>query len=248
MTLTRDVVPGVHRIEDSVVNWYLVEGDGRLTIVDCGVPRSWKSLHAALDQLGFTTRDVAAIVLTHAHYDHVGFAERARRELGLPIWLHPGDAELVKRPLRLRAERGPLRYSVIPNGGLRSGASLALHGALFTKGVTSVRPYEDGAVLDVPGKPLAVHTPGHTDGHCSLHLRDRDALIAGDAIVTFDPYTGKRGPRLVAKAATHDVEQAMGSLDAIARTGAGTLLVGHGEPYTDGAERAAELAHREGAA
>ena len=56
----------------------------------------------------------------------------------------------------------------------------------------------------MPGRPRPVHTPGHTHGPIALHLPDRDALITGDALVTHDPYTGRRGPVLVAAAATAD--------------------------------------------
>src|SRR4051812_30105162 len=45
MNFTRDVAPGVHRIEDSFTNWYLVESDDGITVVDAGVPTSWGSLH-----------------------------------------------------------------------------------------------------------------------------------------------------------------------------------------------------------
>jgi glyoxylase-like metal-dependent hydrolase (beta-lactamase superfamily II) len=93
-----------------------------------------------------------------------------------------------------------------------------------------------------------VFTPGHTLGHCALHFADRDCLIAGDAIVTLDPYTGRTGPRLVARAATADVDRNLRSLEAIAATGAATVLTGHGPPWTAGAEAAAELARRAGAA
>jgi glyoxylase-like metal-dependent hydrolase (beta-lactamase superfamily II) len=43
---------------------------------------------------------VAAVVLTHAHFDHMGFAERARRELGVPLYVHENDAPLTRHPLR----------------------------------------------------------------------------------------------------------------------------------------------------
>ena len=50
--LHANVADGIHRIEDAYTNWYLVEADGRLTIVDTGVPASWESLMDALRTLG----------------------------------------------------------------------------------------------------------------------------------------------------------------------------------------------------
>jgi hypothetical protein len=73
-------------------------------------------------------------------------------------------------------------------------------------------------------------------------------VIAGDAVVTLDPYTGTRGPRLVARAATADVERNLASLDALTATGAGTVLVGHGEPWRDGADGIVERARAAGSA
>lgn len=39
--LRANVVEGVHRVEDCYTNWYLIEQEGRLTVVDAGVPSSW---------------------------------------------------------------------------------------------------------------------------------------------------------------------------------------------------------------
>jgi hypothetical protein len=64
--------------------------------------------------------------------------------------------------------------------------------------------------------------------------------------VTFDPYTAKTGPRVVAGAATADSERALATLDALAETGARTVLVGHGEPWRDGAEAAVQRARAAG--
>ena len=82
--------------------------------------------------------------------------------------------------------------------------------------------YENGS-LPVPGSPRVVFCPGHTLGHCALHIPDRDALIAGDALVMLDPYTARRGPCIVARAATADSDRNMRSLDALVETGAGTV-------------------------
>ncbi len=59
-----NVAEGVHRIEDSFTNWYLLEEDRRLTVVDTGVPTSWPSLIEALRSLGRRLSDIEAVVLT----------------------------------------------------------------------------------------------------------------------------------------------------------------------------------------
>ena len=246
MRIEASVAPGVHRVEDAYTNWYLLEDRGRLTVVDAGTPASWESLHAALAQIGRAPGHVEAVVLTHAHFDHVGFAERARRELGVPVWVHEDDVPLARHPLEYGHERSRLPY-LRNRGALPIYVSLLRHRALLVPGVAEVRRFRDGT-LEVPGAPRVVATPGHTIGHCALHLADRDTVIAGDAVVTLDPYTGARGPRLVARAATADAERNLASLDALAATGARTVLVGHGEPWRDGAEAIVARAREAGAA
>jgi glyoxylase-like metal-dependent hydrolase (beta-lactamase superfamily II) len=245
--LHANAAAGVHRIEDAHTNWYLIEDGDRLTVVDAGVPRSWHSLRAALDQLGRSLDDVAAVVLTHAHFDHVGFAERARSDLGVPVWVHENDEPLTRHPWRYDYERIPLAYFATQVQALPIVAEFVRTRAFFPPPVKEVVRYSNGS-LDVPGSPRVIFTPGHTLGHCALHLPDRDAVIAGDAVVMLDPYTARRGPRLVARAATADVERNLRSLDALAATGARTVLTGHGEPWTGGAEAIVEQARRAGSA
>jgi glyoxylase-like metal-dependent hydrolase (beta-lactamase superfamily II) len=247
MTFTREVAPGVHRIEDSYTNWYLVEGDDGITVVDAGVPTSWDSLQRALRELGKSTDDLRALLLTHAHFDHVGFAERARRELGLPVHLHDLDVPLSRHPGRPDSERWRGFYLATQMQALPLVATMVRNRAFWPAPVGEVQRYGEG-VVDVPGRPVVVPCPGHTYGHVALHLPDRDVLLAGDAIVMLDPYTMRRGPRLVARAATAYVERNLESLAALAATGARTVLTGHGEPWTDGVEAAVDAARRAGAA
>ena len=244
--LERDAARGIHRIEDAHTNWYLVEDDGRMIAVDAGVPTSWRSLHDALRELGRGPGDLEAIVLTHAHFDHLGFAERARTELGIPVWVHEDDAPLARHPLQYAHDRSRLRYMLRPRA-MPYVAGFVRHRAFFPAAVTTVRTYgDDDGELDLPGSPRVVPTPGHTIGHCSLHFPDRDALIAGDAVVTLNPYTGGTGPQIVAAAATADPPRALASLDAVEATGATTVLCGHGEPWRGGAVKAAALARAVG--
>jgi glyoxylase-like metal-dependent hydrolase (beta-lactamase superfamily II) len=245
--LNTNVAPGVHRIEDANTNWYLVEEDSRLTVVDAGVPSSWDSLGDALAQIGRSRDDVEAVVLTHAHFDHVGFAERARRELGVPVFVHENDVPVTKHPWRYDHERRRAYYFATQVKALPIVATFLRHRAFWPAPIEEVQRYENGT-LAVPGSPHIVFTPGHTLGHCALHLPDRDAVIAGDAIVTLDPYTARTGPRLVARAATVDSERNLASLDALAETGARTVLMGHGEPWHEGVESLVAQARQAGAA
>jgi len=245
--LRRDVVEGVHRVEDSYVNWFIVEDGDALTIVDAGTPAGWGLLDDALGRLGRKLSQVEALVLTHAHYDHVGFAERLRRACGVPVWLHEKDVPLSKHPQLFGTEDLPLKYfKNLPF--VKVAASFARSRAFFARPLKQVLTYPGEGELDVPGRPRVIHTHGHTKGHCSLHFPDRDLLIAGDAIVTWDPYTGRTGPRLVAKAATNDSAQALAALDAIEAVDAGTVEVGHGEVFRGGAAQAARLAREAGSA
>jgi glyoxylase-like metal-dependent hydrolase (beta-lactamase superfamily II) len=243
-----NVAPGLHRVEDAYTNWYLIEEDGRLTIVDAGVPASWDSLQDALRQLGCTADDVEALVLTHAHFDHVGFAERARKELRIPVYVHDNDVPLTRHPWRYDHERPRAFYFATQVQALPIIAEFVRTRAFFPPPLKDVVRYQEDATLPVPGSPRVVFTPGHTHGHCSLHLPDRDAVIAGDAVVTLDPYTALKGPRLVARAATVDSQRNLRSLDALAATEVGTVLCGHGEPWTEGVRAAVEQARQAGIA
>jgi glyoxylase-like metal-dependent hydrolase (beta-lactamase superfamily II) len=242
----RDVAPGVHRIAHADVNVYLVEDEDGVTVVDSGFPATFAHVERALRSIGRAAADVRAVVLTHAHFDHVGSARRMRRRWQVPIWAHRDERFLAAHPYRYKHERNRLLYPIRYPACLPVMGRMVLAGALGVRGVDEVNLFDGADALDVPGDPLVLHTPGHTFGHCALYLPDRDAVIAGDAIVTLDPYTAARGPQIVSGAATADSSAALASLSAIADTGATHLLPGHGEPWHGGAGAAVELALRAG--
>jgi glyoxylase-like metal-dependent hydrolase (beta-lactamase superfamily II) len=243
--LQQNVAPGIHRVEDAYTNWYLVEDDTGVTIVDAGVPTSWGSLKQALAHIGRTADDVKALVLTHAHFDHIGFAERAREQLGIPVYVHENDYPLTRRPRRFSYERRRIYYFLTQVQAFPIVAALVKSRALWPRPIAESTRYT-GGTLPVPGEPQVLYTPGHTIGHCALHFPDRDVVIAGDAFVMLDPYTAEKGPKIVARAATADSARNLATLDVLADAGAGTFLTGHGEPWTGGAAEAVRLARVRG--
>ncbi|MFY0409143.1 MBL fold metallo-hydrolase [Solicola sp. PLA-1-18] len=242
--MVHDVGSGIHRIAVGNVSCYLVEDTDGVTLVDAGLPRAWGPFCRALDELGLGLDSVRAVVLTHGHFDHVGIAARLARRTGVPVWVHADDRHLAAHPFSYRREVNPLTYPVRHPRGLPGLAAVAAAGAPFVRGVQDCQVMAPGQVLDVPGRPVVVHSPGHTDGHCAVHLPERDTLFTGDALVTRDPYTGRAGPQIVSGAATASSRQAKDSLGALAETGAGLVLPGHGEPWVRGIGPAADIARR----
>ena len=235
-----EIGPGIRRIGPGLVNVYLLEEAGEVTIIDAGAPGYWDDLPAELAAMGRTMEHVRALVLTHAHGDHVGFAERLRRERRVPVRVHELDAELARHPgtPNLDEKRiGPF--------ALRFAAFALTHGMLRVTPILEVATFGDGATLDVPGAPRVVHVPGHSEGSAVLHLPARDVAFIGDAFVTLNVLSGVRGPRLSPFNA--DRRRAFESLGRLDRIDARLALPGHGEPWTTGLGEALRLVRAAGA-
>src|SRR3954451_20071358 len=118
------IVDGVQRLGSSLVDFYVVEEDGRFTLVDAGLPRFYDQVPQAVGDLA----KIDAIVLTHAHGDHVGVAERLRTEANIPVYVHTADEELAKTgrqpsrdgsilPHLIRPASFQILFHIIANGG-----------------------------------------------------------------------------------------------------------------------------------
>lgn len=223
------VAPSICRIGNGSVNAYLVEEGGEVTIVDAGLPGYWAELPRELAVMGRTLDDVRAMVLTHGHSDHVGFAERFRRERSLTPRIHELDAAMARGEVKPQGQQsGEIRiWSLV--GFLLFGLR---RGALRTTPLVEVATFGDGATLDVPGAPRVIHVPGHSPGSAALHFTALDALLVGDAFATLAVTTGGVGPRIAPF--TSDPAEALASLERIEAVEARWALPGHGEPWTGG--------------
>jgi glyoxylase-like metal-dependent hydrolase (beta-lactamase superfamily II) len=239
------IAAGVQRLGSSLVNFYLVEENGHYTLIDAGLPVHFDGLAALLAAQGADLHDIDAVVLTHAHVDHVGIAERVRTEAQAKVHVHGADAQMARTAKPPNSPAGVIPYVWRPTTWRLLG-HLARGGGLRIPRIEDLHTFRDGDVLDVPGHPTVVATPGHSHGHCALLLADRGVLFTGDALCSRNPLTGRAGPQIMPSAFSADTEQALASLDRLAPLDADTLLFGHGGPWRQGAAAAVERARELG--
>lgn len=139
-------------------NCYVVDaGEAGSFVVDCGLDADPLIEHVAQQGLSPT-----AVVLTHAHVDHIGglFAFR-KRFPGVPIWIHEAEEHWL-----LDAERNLSAFSGTP-----------------TTAPPADRLLREGEALELAGLSWSVlHTPGHSPGSITLHSDAVGLAFVGDAL------------------------------------------------------------------
>lgn len=171
-----ELARGVYRVPhvgDLLNSFVIVEDDGSVTLVDCGLKGGPRRILRALEDLGKGTEDVQRIVLTHAHSDHAGGAATLVRASQLDgVEAHPSDHPFLAAGMAPPVNAGPTAGRILNR----------LQDSTFEP-VPVARGLADGELLDVAGGARVVHTPGHTPGHISVNLLDRGVLITGDCIL-----------------------------------------------------------------
>lgn len=187
--------------------WLVIDASGRdAVLVDPGA-----AAPEALAELERSGAQLRAIVLTHAHIDHVeGIPEVRTRWPDVPLYLHAEDLEL---------------YRHAPEQGRWFGVSL---GSL---------PDPDHEL--VPGQTLEIGSlsfevafaPGHAPGHVLLHLREARIALVGDVI-----FQGSIG-RTDLPGGDHETLLTSIEREVLTLPDATRLLPGHGPETTVGRER-----------
>jgi glyoxylase-like metal-dependent hydrolase (beta-lactamase superfamily II) len=225
------------------INLYVIAGDP-LTVIDTGIgtPEALEAMEAGLRARGFSIEDIRQVVLTHKHADHIGLARDIHDRAGARVLIHEDDWDSLTHLDERHAEFIPLvsermRSFHTPEEEIESLVKFLGHGRRFAR-ETPAEKLVDGQKLVVSGTDLEViHTPGHTQG--SICLRYGRHLFSGDHVLpTISPNIGAGEMRRSGM-----MGRFLASLDRVAAIESDDLIVlpGHGRPFSNLAERAAEL-------
>jgi len=239
-----EAAPDVFLVIGPRTNWCLIRSGAAVTLIDAAWPKDYPVVVDSLRQIGASPNQVDAVVLTHAHPDHVGVAETLRSEHGAIVHTHRDEIGHATGKYHQRVRTIDLVIRMWrPSVAVFAIDSIA-HGGTDPTPVAVVEAFASSP-LDVPGRPVPIPTPGHTSGHCSFHLPGHGIVITGDALVNRNVLTNRPGPRLMPRVFSHDWEQALASLDALGALDADVLLPGHGGPlHMPAAEAVAQAKQR----
>ena len=230
----RHVLGPLYRLRGLVVSnvWVLDGGPGDRWIIDSGYALERYTVLQGLRDTGLAPSDFTGVLLTHRHSDHAGNAAFLRKKLGLRIFAHRADAEV-------------LTGSVSPPPLVAKSRHPLAHAFTAIENVTHTRVPIDGALEDgdAMGSLEVHHAPGHTAGSALFRHAATSSLLSGDALLAaVPPLTLLQRMCLPSPDFSDDLE---GALDSLRRLHAAdvayeNLLSGHGRPILGGARRAAE--------
>lgn len=159
------IAPGTQL--DRFVYVYLLLGE-TITLLDSGVAGAEQAIFDYILSQGRKPAEIARIILSHSHPDHIGAAAAIKAAAGCQIWAHAAEKDWIENPEQ--------QFQARPVPGF--------HG-LVDGAVAVDRLLADGEILDL-GRELEcqiIHTPGHSRGSISLYFRQQSVLFSGDAIL-----------------------------------------------------------------
>lgn len=223
------------------VSVYLISGDDGWTLVDTGFdyPETYEAWERGAAAVGFDLgREVARIVVTHFHPDHLGGARWLQERSGAPVCMLE-EASQSRRVWGSADNAAPFVEHLVCHGMARKDAeSAALRMRTGLRLPESLSPLRPGEKLDLGGSSARViHAPGHADDQLVLHDERRGILYAADHVLLgITPNIG-----LWPESRPHPLARYLDSLEALRGLEADLVLPGHGPVFHDLDGRLSEI-------
>ena len=192
--------------------------DDNITLVDTGYKGGASRILKEINQLGYSPSDIANIVITHHHADHVGNLAMLKKTTQAKVFAHSADAPYIDGRL---PQSGPLRPRWL------SKTLAPLHRLWSATPAAVDILVNDGDELPILGGSEVLHTPGHTLGSICLFLREQRLIMVGDLLAN------RFRLSLPSKPFTVDMAQIIHSIKRLAGLDFHIICFGHGPPLAD---------------
>ena len=245
--------PGIHLVRVPIAgsmfggsNAYLLETGRALVLIDAGEASeaSRQALTDGVRAAGHDLSEIAAVLLTHAHFDHAGSAEWVRGFGDARVVVHPAETATARRHARQADAERHINALAITCGAAPAELPEPTPGA---PGPLRLEPTDDPTREDTDLLGLvAIPTAGHSPGHLSFWWPERSVLFCGDAMFASGSPTFvlTEVPDGESDGLGDPVGDQLGSLRRMADLGADIAFPGHLGPIRDVPARARALGER----
>lgn len=211
----------INTIPVGIDNCYIVRDEGTI-LIDAGMPGQFNKFARGLNKLNIPADEISLIIVTHAHWDHIGCLKKIKEQCGAKVALHSAERAIV--------EEGK---SLMPPGVTRWGKWLGPKIGKWSQKfkiekttVDIVLESEDYNLEDFGIKGKVVFTPGHSYGSVSVILESGEAFV-GDMAMNGPPLTLRPNLPIFAE----DMPLLMKSWQKIKTSGVKQIFPAHGKSF-----------------
>jgi glyoxylase-like metal-dependent hydrolase (beta-lactamase superfamily II) len=223
--MIKNIINNIYQIDLGVVNCFLVDNDGALTLIDTGIEGAEKKIFKALAEIGRGPSDIKQVILTHLHPDHAGSAAAIQKLLNVPVYAHHADAVLIEQGIGMRE----------PMTRMPGFISWMIYNLMLKKAPKTITPVSniidlsDGQLLPILTGVKIIHSPGHSAGHICLLFEQEQLLIAGDICMNTNG--------LEYSILYEDVALAKQTIKDVSKCNFNIACFGHGKPVIGNASK-----------
>jgi glyoxylase-like metal-dependent hydrolase (beta-lactamase superfamily II) len=201
-------------------NAYLVSNPDLVFLIDTGSSKNIHNLEQALKQNNLQITDIDYIIVTHAHYDHVGHLAEIKEKSGAKVLSHRDEVVYLRKGYTLFPEGTMMPFNILS----KAGNKLFSRSGRFTPVEPDIIIEEEYDLSKAELSVSIIHTPGHTSGSICVIINNESAIV-GDTLFNLIPGT-------VYPPFANDEEDLIKSWEKLLSTGCSIFYPGHGKPFS----------------
>ncbi|MDF2822543.1 MAG: beta-lactamase protein [Clostridiales bacterium] len=210
-------------VED-VIHPVILNDDENMVLIDCGYTGFLPAVEQAMEENNLSCGDLTHVLITHHDHDHVGsLSELKQKYPQIQVIASKKETPYISGQFKsLRLEQAEAMQPNLPEEQKEFGLAFCN----ILKNVQSIPvdiEVQNGDFFNWCGGCTIIETPGHTPGHISVYVQQKEIMVAGDAAVL------ENGELVIANPLfTLDINEAEASLQKIMTYGAKEIICYHG--------------------